>query len=404
MGLTTKRITRLRKRPGRYHDGHGLYLQVLSPNSASWILRYVRHGKERMLGLGPVHVVGLKEARQRARQARLQLLDGIDPVEQRQTKKAKLALAAARTMTFAECAKQYHAQHEGKWKSAKHRQQYLGTLGQYAFPMLGSLPVAEIDTGLVLQVLEPIWTSKMETARRVRGRIETILDWAGVRGYRSGDNPARWKGHLAEALPARSAAAQSHHAALPYDELPAFMAELRARPGSASRALEFTILTAARSGEVLGAKWDEIDLASKTWTIPANRMKAGQIHRVPLSGRALELLGELYTEERNPFVFVGSRGAGLSTMAMPHVLKQIRPDVTVHGFRSTFRTWADEQTAHPHHVVEQALAHTIGNAVERAYRRGDLFEKRRLLMEAWASYCSRPVGAATVVALRSADG
>jgi integrase len=402
MALTAKRIARLvRKSPGRHHDGHGLYLQVVNPKSASWILRYVRHGKERMLGLGPVHLIGLKQARERARAARLQILDGIDPVEDRKAKKAERALAAAKTVTFADCARQYHAQHEGKWKSAKHREQYLGTLEQYAFPVFGSLPVAEIDTGLVLKVLEPIWTSKMETARRVRGRIETVLDWAGVRGYRSGDNPARWKGHLAEVLPARSVSAQPHHAALPYDELPTFMAELRARSGSGARALEFTILTAARSGEVLGAKWDEIDLASKTWTVPASRMKAGQPHRVPLAGRALELLNELYTEEGNDFVFIGGRGAGLSTMAMPHVLKQIRPEVTVHGFRSTFRTWADEQTSHPHHVVEQALAHSIGSAVERAYRRGDLFEKRRKLMASWAGYCARPAATATVVPLRS---
>jgi integrase len=406
MGLTTKRITRLRKRPGRYHDGHGLYLQVLSPNSASWILRYVRQGKERMLGLGPLRLVGLKEVRIRAREEQRKLkLDGIDPVEDRKAKKAERALAAAKSMTFKECAEAYHAQHEGKWKNAKHAAQFLSTLRTYAFPVLGTLPVASIDTPLVLKVVEPIWPDKTETASRVRGRIESVLDWATVRGYRSGDNPARWKGHLDQVLPARGTIAKvEHHAALTYAELPGFMAELRQREGVAARALEFTILTAARTGEVIGAQWSELDLAAKCWTVPAGRMKASREHRVPLSIRAVELLGEVFREDDNEFIFIGSqRGGGLSNMSLAAVLKRMKRDVTVHGFRSTFRDWAAERTNFANHVVEMALAHVIGDKVEASYRRGDLFDKRRKLMEAWAVYCSRPVAEGAVVPLRRAD-
>jgi integrase len=358
MGLTTKRITRLRKRPGRYHDGHGLYLQVLSPNSASWILRYVRQGKERMLGLGPLRLVGLKEVRIRAREEQRKLkLDGIDPVEDRKAKKVERALAAAKAMSFADCAAAYHAQQEGKWKNAKHAAQFLSTLRTYAFPVLGTLPVASIDTGLVLKCIEPIWSAKTETASRVRGRIESVLDWSTVRGYRSGDNPARWKGHLDQVLPARGTIAKvAHHPALPYTELPVFMADLRGRDGVAARALEFTILTAARTGEVVGARWDEIDTASATWTIPAGRMKGSREHRVPLSPRAVELLEEVYREDGNDYVFIGSqRGGSLSNMAMTATLKRMgRADITVHGFRSTFRDWAAERTNFPNHVVEMA--------------------------------------------------
>jgi integrase len=238
---------------------------------------------------------------------------------------------------------------------------------------------------------------------RVRTRIVNVLDWASVRGYRSGDNPARWKGHLAEALPARRKSKVKHHPALPYPELPGFMSELREQKGTAARALEFTILTAVRAGETLGAQWSEIDLPNATWTIPASRMKAGEAHRVPLSSPAVELLQALPVEDGNPFVFIGGRG-GLSTMAMPKVLRRMgRGDITTHGFRSSFRDWCDEQTSYPHHVAEQALAHTIGTAVERAYRRSDLFEKRRRLMEEWGKYCSRPASVGEVVALRSAD-
>jgi len=404
MPLTSKRVARLvRHSPGRHHDGHGLYLQVVNRNSASWILRYVRAGKERILGLGPIHTVGLAEARIRARAARLQLLDGIDPLEDRKAKKIAAKVAAAKTMTFEQCAKGYYDQHATKWKSARTRAQFLTSLAQHAFPVFGSLPVSVIDTGLVLQVLEPMWAGRTDLAQRVRTRIVNVLDWASVRGYRTGDNPARWKGHLAEALPARPKSKTKHHPALPYGELPQFMSELRAQKGTAARALEFTILTAVRAGETLGARWSEIDLPNATWTIPAERMKAGEAHRVPLSTRAVELLGELYREDGNPFVFIGGRG-GLSTMAMPKVLRRMgRGDITTHGFRATFRTWCDEKTAFPHHVLEQALAHTIPSAVERAYRRSDLFEQRRRLMEMWATYSHGPVAAGEVVPLRASD-
>jgi integrase len=404
MPLTSKRVAKLvRHATGRFHDGHGLYLQIFNRKSASWILRYVRHGREHMLGLGPVHLVGLAEARQRARTARLQLLDGINPIEHRKAKKVEAAVAAAKTVTFAECAKAYQAAYESQWRSAKHRQQFIGTLQQYAFPIFGQLPVSAIDTGLVLRALEPLWGAKIETARRVRGRIERVLDWATVRNYRSGENPARWKGHLSEALPQRTKAQVPHHAALPYGEIAEFMSALRAQAGTGARALEFTILTAARSGEALGAKWSEIDFENRIWAIPASRMKAGREHRVPLSDTAIELLQNLARENGNDFVFLGGRGAGLSGAALAAVLKRIRPDLTVHGFRSSFRDWCDEQTSYPHHVAEQALSHVVGNAVERAYRRGDLFEKRRRLMDEWGRYCAQPARAGEVVPLRSAD-
>jgi integrase len=403
--LTSKRVLKLvRHSTGRFHDGHGLYLQVFNRKSASWVLRFVRHGKERMLGLGPVHVVGLAEARQRARAARLQLLDGIDPVAERKAKKVAHAIEAAKTITFAECALAYQAAHEGQWRSAKHREQYIGTLRQYAFPVFGELPVAAVDTGLVLRVLEPLWGSRTETARRVRGRIEKVLDWAAVRNYRSGDNPARWKGHLAEALPQRTKTSVPHHPALPYAEVASFMSELRAQDGTGARALEFTILTAARSGEVLGARWGEIDLENRIWVVPASRMKAQREHRVPLSGPTIELLRALPVEDGDDHVFIGAKaGVGLSTMAMPHYVRRMRSNITVHGFRSSFRDWASEQTSFPHEVCEQALAHTITNKVEAAYRRGDLFEKRRRLMDEWAAYCARPVVTGEVVPLRGAS-
>jgi integrase len=358
-----------------------------------------------MLGLGPLHTVTLAEARQRAKAARLQLLDGIDPVEDRKAKKLERVLASARTMTFSECAAAYFAQHESKWKNAKHAAQFVSTLKQYAGP-INSLPVASIDTGLVLKCVEPHWATKTETMSRVRGRIEAVLDWATVRGYRNGDNPARWKGHLDQVLPSRSSIAKvEHHAALPYRELPGFMQELRTREGVAARAVEFTILTAARTGEVIGAQWDEIDPTTATWKIPAGRMKGSREHRVPLSARAVELLGELYREDGNDHVFLGSRKGGLSNMGLAAVLKRMdRHDITVHGFRSTFRDWAAEQTNTANFVVEAALAHIVADKVEAAYRRGDLFEKRCKLMEAWARYCSRPVAEGAVVPLRRADG
>jgi integrase len=398
MPLNARKVSTL-KRPGRHGDGYGLYLQITTAGVKSWILRYERSGRERWLGLGPLHTVGLAGARERARKARLQLLDGIDPIEDKKARKATEALAAAKSLTFEMAARAYFDQHERKWSNAKHRSQFQTTLRDYVFPTIGKLSVAAIDTGLVLKCLEPIWQEKTETASRVRGRIESVLDWATVRGYRTGDNPARWKGHLAEVLPARSQIQKpNHHAALPFAELPDFMAALTQREGVAARALEFTILTAARTGEVIGARWEEIDTSAKLWTVPAGRIKGGREHRVPLSDRALDVLRALPTERSNDFVFIGPRKGGLSAMAMSQVVKRMgRNDITVHGFRSTFRDWAAERTGYANHIVEMALAHVVGNKVEAAYRRGDLFDKRRRLMGDWGRYCSTSI-ATTVTA------
>jgi integrase len=391
MKLTAIKVAKATK-AGRYGDGHGLYLQLSSTGVKSWLLRYMRHGRERWMGLGPLHTVSLKEARERARRARQHILDGIDPLDARKAEHAALALQAARSLTFAEAAQRYFDAHEKKWRNAKHRAQFLSTLRTYAYPKIGKLSVAEIDLGQVLKVIEPIWRNKAETANRVRGRIESVLDWAAVRGYRTGENPARWRGHLEHVLPARGRIARAnHHPAMPYADLPAFMLALTQREGIAARALEFTIMTAARTGEVIGATWSEIDLVAMVWIIPAKRMKGGREHRVPLSDPVLRILKSLPHEEGNSYVFIGLRGCSLSNMAMAALLKRMgRNDITVHGFRSTFRDFAAERTNYPNHVVEMALAHVIGDKVEAAYRRGDLFEKRQRLMAEWAKYCTTP--------------
>jgi integrase len=404
--LTVKRISKLVE-PGRYRDGgeRGLYLQVLSPTNRSWLLRFERGGRERWMGLGPLDDFTLTEARERARQARQQLHDGIDPIDARKAKRAQQALEAAKAITFAEATQRYFDHHEAKWRNAKHRAQFLNTLKQYAFPVLGKLSVAGIDESLVLKVIEPIWKNKTETASRVRGRIESVLDWATVRKYREGENPARWKGHLAHQLPARGQIARvQHHKALPFASMPDFMVQLVEREGMAARALEFLILSAARTGEVISARWEEVDLPEKMWTIPASRMKAHREHRVPLSDRAVAILQALPRETE--FLFPGvRRGVPISNMAMAQVLKRMeRDDITVHGFRSTFRDWAAERTTYPNHVVEMALAHVIGDKVEAAYRRGDLLSKRARLMEDWARYCATPQRNATVTPIRARVG
>ena len=400
--LTAKKVERL-KIPGRYPDGHNLYLQVGDTGGKSWLFRFERDGRERWHGLGAAYTFSLKEARERARAARQLLADGIDPIDHRKAERAKLAAARARLLTFREAAERYFDQHEGKWKSAKHRAQFTSTLRQYAYPVLANMSVAEIDTPAVLRAIEPHWLTKAETMSRVRGRIEAVLDWCTVRGYRTGDNPARWKNHLAEVLPTRGQVAKvNHHAALAYAAVPAFMAELRKREGVAARALEFAIFTVARTSEVIGAQISEINFGEKTWTVPAGRMKGGKEHKVPLSDRAIELLRELPTEQGNEHLFTGSQaGSGLSSMAMPQVLKRMgRGDITVHGFRSSFRDWVGETTNFPNHVVEMALAHAVGNAVEAAYRRGDLLAKRRQLAKAWAKYCTSPPPAGAVLPMR----
>jgi len=385
--------------PGRYAVGDGVYLQISEWNnkiSRAWLLRFQLNGKARHMGLGPYGLVTLAEARAKARDARRLLLDKVDPIEARRAQHRKRLLETARGKTFRECAEGYIASHEAGWRDPRSHKQWVRSLVAYAYPHIGDLSVTDIDTALVLATLEPIWKAKPETASRVRGRIESILDWAKARGYREGENPARWRGHLDNLLPARSRVRRvEHFAALPYAELPTLMAKLRTRPELSAAALEFLILTAARTNEVLGARWDEV--GGNVWTVSAERMKAGKAHRVPLSNRAAEILTSLPRE--GEFIFVGARTSAASN---PHQLKRVLQragydDITVHGFRSTFRDWAAETTAFPNHVVEMALAHTIPSAVEASYRRGDLFEKRRELMEAWSEYCSKPGAASDAV-------
>lgn len=413
--ITAKTYKQLMQVPGRYRDVagevKGLMLIVKNKRSASWQLRFERAGKETWMGLGSARLLGLKEARDRARAVRLQILDGVDPLA---AKREAKAAALQNTLTFAQAAAAYHQHHEGKWKDQRHVTQFMASLKEYAFPIFGALPVSAIATHHVLKVLEqPVaafkgkaagkfWDARRETASRARRRIENILDWAKVRGYRSGENPAAWTGHLKEVLPSGGATRQANHfVALPYTEVATFNSELRGREGVVARALEFTILTAARTGETLGATWDEIDLTTGVWTIPGSRMKGGKEHKVPLALAALELLHALPREEGNQFVFIGSRaGEGLPPLTMNKFLKKMGGKCTVHGFRSTFRDWAAELTNTPNHVIEQALAHTIGTKVERAYFRSDLFEKRRKLMDDWARFCGGT--AANVLPLRSA--
>ncbi len=408
MALTEKGIAKLA--PGRYRDKdtRGLYLQVSPTRTRAWLLRFELNKRERFMGLGPYPDFSLKEARQRAREARQKLADGIDPIEARDAErraKEKEARKQAGIPTFREAAKRWHQVHSPKWRNVKATKQTLATLEAYAFPRLGNLRVDEIATEDVRAALEPIWHRIPETASRTRGRIEGVLSWSIANKYREGPNPARWSDNLEHLLPAQVSNGANHHPALPYQQLPEFMVALKERDGVAARALEFTILTAARTGETIGARWDEIDLKQRVWSVPSGRIKGGREHRVPLADRAVQLLKELGPESGNKFVFLGSaEGRGLSNMSMAAVLKRIgRDDVTVHGFRSTFRDWAAERTGFANHIVEMALAHVIGNKVEAAYRRGDLFEKRKRLMSDWAKYCaSKPVaaGANNVVSLR----
>src|SRR5712691_3522391 len=387
---------------GMHHDGGGLYLQVSAGVAKSWIYCFTLDGRAREMGLGPVHAIPLAEARKRAVECRRMRVDGIDPIEARSAHRGWKKLEAAKTMTFDACAAAYIAAHNASWRNAKHRGQWRNTLTSYAGPVFGSLPVRSIDVGLVMKALEPIWHTKPETASRLRGRIEAVLDWATVRNYRDGENPARWRGHLDKLLPARSKVHKvKHHPALPYNEIADFIAALRNQEGVAPRALEFLILTAARTGEVISAPWDEVDLDGKLWVVAAARMKAGREHRVPLAAAAMAVLEQMKEIRESEFVFAGGKqGKPLSNMAMLAVLKRMgRGELTAHGFRSTFRDWAAECTNFPREVVEIALAHTIENKVEAAYRRGDLFQKRRQLMEAWARFCVTRRSQAEVVSI-----
>jgi len=367
--------------PGRHGDGDGLWLQVRAGGGKSWLFRYQLRGQARQMGLGPVGLVSLAMARQMAHAARLLLLDGVDPIEER-ARQRQPPPAPPSAPSFRRCAERYIAAHEAGWSNDKHRQQWPATLEAYAHPVLGDLPVDAIDTGLVLRVLEPIWTTKPETASRVRARVESVLSWATVAGFRIGDNPARWRGHLDQLLPARrKVRAVRHHAALPYREMPEFMARLRQQPGTAARCLGFTILTVARTGEAIGAELAEIDREHALWTVPGSRMKGGARHRVPLAPAALTLVPPDGT-----YLFPGARrGRPLSQMSMLMLLRRMDCEITTHGFRSSFRDWAAEAAHAPREVAEAALAHRLGG-VEGAYQRGDMLDRRRELMEAWADF------------------
>jgi integrase len=402
------------KGPAVLHDGRGLYLRVTEAGAKRWVFRYQLGGRRRDMGMGSYPEIGLAEARQRATEHRKRAHDGIDPIAAKEAQRAAERLSTAKGRTFREAAEDFIGRNQAGWRNAKHRQQWRNTLATYAYPLLGELPVATIDAGLVVQVLDPLWTEKPETASRVRGRIEAVLDAATVRGWRDGPNPAQWKGNLAHILPASARVRKvAHHAALPFDEAPVFLGLLRGRPGMAARALEFAIFTAARTREVLGARWGEIDLAAKVWTVPGERMKAEKEHRVPLSDPALAVLDQVrppaLTRDGAPDstapVFPGlRRGLPLSQMSMLMLLRRMkRGDLTAHGFRSTLSDWAAERTAYPREVVEMALAHAVGNKVEAAYRRGDLFEKRRRLMADWAAFCEAPP-AGEIVPLRVLNG
>ena len=402
--LSALEVGRL-ERPGLYAVGgvEGLCISVGNGGAKSWILRYRVGKRRRDMGLGSYPGVTLAQARDRAREARDKLFRGVDPLTEKQTAKALLAASQAKELTFEEAAKTYIAAHEAGWRSVKHAAQWRSTLDQYAYPIMGSLSVALVDLAHVMKALEPLWKTKNETASRLRGRIESVLDWATVRGYRKGDNPARWKGHLDKLLPRPSKVAKvEHHPALAAQEVGAFMQALRAMDGLGARALEFLTLTAARSGEVRGAKWSEINRKDCVWIIPAERMKARKEHRVPLSRQALELLEKLPRIGGTEYVFPSARGGQLSDMTLSAVMRRMELQAVPHGLRSTFRDWCAEHTNYPREVAEQALAHSLPDKVEAAYRRGDLFEKRRRLMAEWANFLDRPLVAGEVVKLRQA--
>ena len=403
--LTVKEIQR-KTTPGLHGDGGGLWLQITKTGVKSWLFRFMVKGKAYGMGLGPLHSVTLAEARHKAANARRLLVEGINPLEERRRLHAQDAANRARTMSFAACSAQYIAAHRAAWKNAKHAEQWSSTLQTYVHPVIGKLPVGDIDTALIVKVLtqrdpkgNSFWEVKNETASRVRGRIEAILGWATTSGFRSGDNPARWKGNLENLLANISKRSRvKNHPSLPWQQVDAFMSSLDKREGIAARAVEFTILTACRSNEVRGARWSEIDLDAKIWTIPSSRMKAGREHEVPLSDEAIALLKRLHASSE--LVFPGIQNQVLSDMSLTQVIRRMVRDgqvwtdrdgrtVTVHGFRSTFRMWAAEATNYPREVAEHALAHQLPDAVERAYQRGTQFAKRIELMRDWGSLCKR---------------
>jgi integrase len=389
--VLTAKLVEKSATPGYYFDGAGLYLQIAKGGSKSWILRYVMDGKAREMGLGSYVTFSLAEARERAIAQRKLIADGVDPIAARRAGALDIRLKATNTITFDKAAAEYIEANQAAWRNSKHRDQWRNTLNTYASPVIGCIPVGTVTTPLVLKILQPIWTSKTETATRVRGRIEKVLDWAKVQGYRTGDNPAVWRGHLSEALPKPSRVAEAgHHAALPWSEVGQFMTSLRAMAGTASLATQLIILTATRTSEVIEATWSEFNLDAGLWVIPKERMKGFREHRVPLSAQALAVLGKVKASTKSSeFVFPSiTPDRPISNMACLAVLKRMgRSDLTVHGFRSTFRDWTAEATSYPRDVCEMALAHAIEDKAEAAYRRGDLLKKRAELMVDWANFC-----------------
>jgi integrase len=389
-----------RSKPGLFGDGNNLFLQVsLSKTNSkqinrSWIFRYQTSGRAIDMGLGSLNVLGLKDAREQAREYCALRLQGIDPRQHRDAQRAAATAASMKSITFDSAAQAYIAAHRDEWRSEKHAQEWPSSLRRHVFPTLGALPVASIGTPLVVKALENVWQNAPETGARLRGRIEAILDWATVGGYRTGDNPARWNGHLEYLLAAPRKRQVKHLAAMAWQDVPMFVGKLRALDDVYARAFEFLVLTAARTAEVCGAAWDEIDVDDAVWTVPRERTKSGREHRVPLSPRCMKILKEIPRHGEHVF--------GLGESAFRKLLASIgHDDITVHGFRSSFRDWAGEATNFPREVCEAALAHATGDRVEQAYRRGDALEKRRKLMESWSGYCSRPIPTGNITNLRA---
>ncbi len=407
--LTALAVNRLTA-PGLYADGGGLYVQITRAGNKSWLFRYMQDGKAYGMGLGPLHTVGLAEARLKALECRRQRLDGLNPLEVKREKQRSRALEKAKTQSFNQCAEAYINAHKASWKNPKHQDQWRNTIATYASPIFGDLPVAQVDTSLVVRCLSPIWETKTETASRLRGRIESILGWATTSGYRAGDNPARWRGHLENLLATISKSARTrNHPSLEWSQVPAFIKVLRDIRGIGARAMEFTILTACRSGEVRGSEWKEIDFQTAIWTIPAQRMKAGREHQVPLSSPALSLLHQIKSEQqdgrdhgliKSDLIFAGTNDKPLSDMNLTALIRRMNEQdpkkqwldpagqrITAHGFRSSFRMWAADATNYPREVAEHALAHQLADQVERAYQRGTQFKKRIALMADWGKLC-----------------
>jgi integrase len=385
--LSSVKVQQLKER-GWYPDGQGLYLQISAANTKSWVFRFTRDGKQRWHGLGAIsNLNSLKEARLAAEQCRDNLRRGIDPIEHKQQLQQERRLTEAARMTFTNCAQMYIDRHQHGWKNAKHLTQWRNTLQTYAFPVIGDLPVQDIDVQQILNIVEPIWHTKTETANRVRQRIELVLDWATAMGFKEGVNPARWRGHIEKLLPKPSKVKPvEHHKAMHYEDVPKLFAKLAQTQTVASSLLQSTILTAARSSEIRLAKWEELELTQATWEVPIVRMKNRRPHRVPLSPELVELLSEL--PQNSSFIFPNSSGKkSVTEAAVRKLLKSLAPDVTLHGFRSSFRDWCAEQTEFPRELAEKALSHSLSSQVEAAYQRGDMFEKRRTLMSAWSNYC-----------------